>query len=48
MERWTYLHVSLLEQRLVAVGRWVGDDHAVVFTLGSETLIQQNAEEDRE
>ena len=34
-----YLHVSLLQQRLVAVGRRIGDDHTIVFTLGSETLI---------
>lgn len=34
-----YLHVSLFEQRLVSVGGWVGDDDAVVFTLGPETLV---------
>lgn len=37
-----YLYVSLLEQRLIAV-RWrVWDDHAVVFTLRSETLVKED------
>lgn len=35
--------MSLLQQRLVAVGRRVRDDHTVVFTLRPEPLVQENA-----
>lgn len=39
-----YLHMSLFEQRLVAVGWRVRDDHAVILTLSPKTFIQQYAE----
>lgn len=38
-----YLHMSLFQQRLVAVRRGVGYDHAVVLTLRSETFVQKDA-----
>ena len=42
-----YLHVSLFQQRLVAVGRRVWDDDAIVLTLGPEAFIQQHTGRDR-